>query len=80
MISKVADLDLIFGYRMEPTYLVVHHLQYANDTLILVKHLVENIQSIKAIFRGFEHTLSLRVTILKQYDKVRVNIFFFEFK
>lgn len=53
MINKAIELGLLTGFRIETSNLMVFHLHYANDTLILTCLFVENLWTINAILRGF---------------------------
>lgn len=45
--------------------MVISHLQYADDTLCIVKTLVENLWTFKALLRGFKMASRLKVNFLK---------------
>lgn len=45
--------------------LVVSHLQYANDTLPVADSTIENLWSIREIFRSFELASRIRVSFFK---------------
>lgn len=44
---------------------MVSYLQYVDDTIILADASIDNLWSIKAILRGFELSLGLRVNFAK---------------
>lgn len=46
---------------------IISHLQYADDTIILVDAIVDNIWTIEVILRGFELVSCLRVSFEKNY-------------
>lgn len=52
-IKRANYLGLFLEFRVGSSNLVVSHLKYANDTLILAKPFVENLWSIKVILSGF---------------------------
>lgn len=54
LIAKVAEISILSRFRVGLSKLVVSHLQYAYDTLILEDPTLENLWSIKEILRGFE--------------------------
>lgn len=47
LFSRAVDLQIFWGLRVGSSYLVVSHLQYADDTIILEESSYENIWSIR---------------------------------
>lgn len=43
MIYRVVELNLLFGIRVGSFYLVASHLQYADDTNILIDATIDNL-------------------------------------
>lgn len=60
LFSRIVELDIFSGFRVCSLNLVVSHLQYADDTLIMVDPSVENLWLIKTILKGFQIASSLR--------------------
>lgn len=75
LVTKAKEIGLYCGFRMGTFRLVVSYLQYADDTLLVVDPTMENLFSIKAIFRGFEWALKLRVNFFKS-SLIGVNVDF----
>lgn len=51
MIKRASDLSLFSGFKVGSSILEVSHIQYVDDTLILVDPLVDNFWSIKSMMR-----------------------------
>lgn len=56
---------MLSGFRVGSSNLVVSHLQYVDDTIILADASIKNIWSIKDILRGFELASRIHVNITK---------------
>lgn len=65
LISRVVEMHLLSSVRVGSPELVISHLQYAKDTIILEDANVDKFLIIKAILRGFELPLGLRVNFVK---------------
>lgn len=67
LISRTVELHLLLGVIVESSELVVSHLQYTDDTIILVDSTVVNLWTIKAILHGFELASGLRVNFINNF-------------
>ncbi|GAU17375.1 hypothetical protein TSUD_232510 [Trifolium subterraneum] len=64
-VRTAEERNLYTGFKVGNSGMSVSHLQYADDTLFLGEATMENIWSIKAILRGFELALGLKVNFGK---------------
>lgn len=58
LLRKVVGLDHLSGFRIGSSDLIISHLQYVDDTIMISSELMENIWIIKAIIRGFDQLLA----------------------
>lgn len=58
-------MDLYPEFRVGTSGLVVYHLQYADDTLLVVDPTIDNLWSIKVILKGFELDKGFQVNLFK---------------
>lgn len=66
LISRVVNLHLFSCFRVgSSSDLVVSHIQYADETIIVTDAYIDNLWAIKAILRGFERASSLKVNFSK---------------
>lgn len=65
LVVRVEELYLHSVFKIGSSGLVVSHLQYADDTLLVTKPSLDNLWCIKAILRSFEKDFGLRVNFLK---------------
>lgn len=72
LISIAVELHLLSGIRVGSSDLIIYHLQYADNTIILVDATIDNLWTIKAFLRGFELALDLQVIFANSY-LIRVN-------
>lgn len=72
LISRVVELHLLSGVRVGSSDLIIYHLQYANDTIILADATIDDLWTIKDFLRGFELAPGLQVIFSKSY-LIRVN-------
>lgn len=72
MIYMVVDLHLLSRIIVGSSNLLVSHLQYVDDTIILVDATIDNLWTTMDIIYGFELAYGLRVNIAKS-SIIRVN-------
>jgi len=65
LMSNAVVRNLFQGYEVQGGWAFISHLQYADDTLCIGKATVENLWTLKAFFKGFEMTSSLKVNFSK---------------
>jgi hypothetical protein len=65
LMSYAVNRNLFEGFEVKRGGMVVFHLQYADDTLCIGTPTVENLWMLKAILRGFEMALGLKVNFHK---------------
>lgn len=53
LVVRTKELDLYSGFKVGISGLVMYHLQYVDDTFLMVDSSIENIWCIKVILRGF---------------------------
>lgn len=63
--TRAVELDFFSGIRIRSSYLVVFHLHYVYNTLILFNPYVENLWLTKVILRGFDMALGIWVNFLR---------------
>lgn len=62
---RAEELYLHYVFKIGSSGLVVSHLQYADDTLLVIKPSLDKLWCIKAILRSFEKDFGLRVNFFK---------------
>lgn len=60
LIGRDIELGLLTSLMIGTFGLVISHLHYVNDTLILMELSIENLCTINAILKGFELAYGLR--------------------
>lgn len=73
MISMAAEANLICGFRPTTSAPMVSHLQFADDTLIFCKAIVDQVRDVKAILLFFEAVSGLKVNFFKS-ELIRVRV------
>lgn len=65
LIRQASDVGLYRGFGVRRSGLVVCHLQYADDTLLIGEPSVQNLWTMKVILRSFELASGLKVNFSK---------------
>lgn len=65
LMRNAVDRNFFEGFTLGSGGLVVSHLQYADDTLCIGKPTVENLWAMKALLRGLEMVLGLKINFFK---------------
>lgn len=72
LISMAVEMHLLLGVIAGSSDLMVSHLQYADDMIILANTTIDNLWTIKASLCGFKLALGPRVNFSKS-SLIRVN-------
>lgn len=73
LIRQVADVGFFKGYSVRDSRLVVSHMQYVDDILLIGMPMVQNLCTMKAVQRCFELALGSKVKFSKS-SIFRVNV------
>jgi hypothetical protein len=65
VMRRAVELNLFKGFTVGRGGVVVSHLQYADDTLLIGEASVTNLWTLKAILRGFEMASGLKINFWK---------------
>lgn len=61
LMSNVVSLDLFRGFRLRNSTLVISHLQYADDTILVGEACEQNLWIIKSVLKCFELVSGLKI-------------------
>jgi len=73
LMTNAVNRNLFKGFEVKRGGMVVFHLQYADDTLCIGEPTVDNLWLLKAVLRGFEMALGLKVNFHKS-SLIGVNV------